>query len=257
MGTRTEYEPGTFCWVDLITSDAEGAKAFYGELFGWEFTDNDMGGGAVYSMGEVGGNRTAGVMGGADQPPHWNSYIAVASAEETVRKAEEAGAKVVQPVVEIPGSGKMAFVQDPSGATVGLWEAEDNIGAQLVNAHGAFSWNDLQTHDVDKAVEFYTGVFGWEVGTVEDDEEHERVMIRVGETQNGGMAKLPDVMSPETPPHWLVFFAVDDVDAAIETAERAGGAKQVGPLDLPAGRIAILTDPQGAAFALFAGELDD
>ncbi len=257
MATRTSYDSGTFCWVDLITSDADGAKAFYSELFGWDYEDNDMGDGAVYSMGQIEGNRTAGVMGGQDQPPHWNSYILAESAEDAVGKAEEAGAKVVQPVVDIGPPGKMAFIQDPSGAVVGIWEAGETIGAQLVNAHGAFSWNDLQTHDVDKAVEFYCDVFGWEAAEVGDDEENDRFVVRVGERMNGGVAKIPEAMGEETPPHWMVYFAVDDIDAAVKTAEGNGGQVHVGPIDLPSGRIAVLTDPQGAAFGMFTGDLDD
>ena len=257
MGTRTSYEPGTFCWVDLVTSEAEAAKRFYTDLFGWEYEDNEMGDGAVYSMALVGGKRVAGLMGGQSEPPHWNSYIAVESAEETVGKAKEAGANVVQDVIDLGGPGKMAFLQDPSGALVGVWEAGETIGAELVNAHGALTWNDMQTHDVDKAIEFFTGVFGWEVAPVDEDAENQRVMVRAGETLNGGMAKLPEQLGPDVPPHWMPYFAVDDLDAAIERGESAGGNKAFGPMEIPAGRFAMMIDPQGAAFALFAGELDD
>src|SRR5688500_727300 len=109
MGTRTSYEPGTFCWVDLVASEADGAKRFYTELFGWVHGGNDMGDGAVYSMAKRDGKRVAGLMGGQSGPPHWNSYIAVESAEDATKKAEEEGAEVVQPVIDLGGPGKMSF----------------------------------------------------------------------------------------------------------------------------------------------------
>lgn len=255
MGTRTSYEPGTFCWIDLMTSDLDAAKQFYSAVFGWEYSDNDMGDGATYSMAQIDGTDVAGLMN-SDQGPHWNNYIAVESAADNAEAAKEAGATIIQEPIEVPGSGHMAVFQDPTGAIVSTWQAGDHPGAGIVNQHGALSWNDLQTDDVGKAVDFYTDVFGWEVAPVENAPA-ERVVIRVGETMNGGIAKLPEEGGSDVPPHWLAYFAVDDLSAAIEAAEGAGGKSHIGPLDLPTGQLAILTDPQGAAFALFAGDLDD
>lgn len=252
MGTRKAYDAGVFCWVDLMTSDAKGAKDFYAKLFGWTYEDLPTGEG-TYTLTHVGDDVTAGLMEMAQQPPHWNSYVAVESADEAAEKAKEAGAGVVFEPVDVGEAGRMATIQDPSGGVVTLWEGRDRHGADLVNAHGAFSWNDLQTHDVDKAVAFYTEALGWEVGEIEGVED--RYAIKAGETLNGGIAKA--VGGEEVPPHWLVFFAVDDLDAALQTAGDAGGDVIAGPLDIPAGQMAVVTDPQGAAFGLFAGELDD
>src|SRR3954466_10047652 len=150
MGTRERHEPGTFSWVELATSDADAAKAFYGELFGWEYDDNEIGDGMVYSMATIDG-KVVGALFKSEQPPHWNSYITVESVEDAVEKAKEAGGEVVQEPMDVMDAGRMAVIQDPSGAPVSLWEAKDSIGAELVNSPGALAWNDLMTHDVDKA----------------------------------------------------------------------------------------------------------
>jgi predicted enzyme related to lactoylglutathione lyase len=154
-------------------------------------------------------------------------------------------------------AGRMAVIQDPSGGVVSVWEARDNIGAGIVNAHGALTWNDLQTHDVAKATEFYCEVFGWEVAPVDEDAGNERVVIRSGERINGGMAKLPESMGEEVPPHWLPYFAVDDIDNALSAAKENGGDIIVEPMEVPAGKLAVVADPAGAVFGVVEGELED
>ena len=255
MGIRERYEPGTFSWVELATSDADAAKAFYGELFGWEYDDNEVGDDFVYSMATIDG-KVVGALFKSEQPPHWNSYITVESVDDAVEKAKEAGAEVVREPMDVMEAGRMAVIQDPSGAPVALWEAKDRIGADLVNSPGALTWNDLMTHDVGKASEFYSEVFGWEIGEVEGAPD-DRVGIRVGEQMNGGMAKLPESAGEQVPPHWLPYFAIDDAEAAAEKVKGAGGEVVAGPIEVPTGKFLVCGDPQGAMFALVAGELDE
>jgi predicted enzyme related to lactoylglutathione lyase len=255
MGIRERYEPGTFSWVELATSDAEAAKAFYAELFGWEYEDDEVGAGMVYSTARRDGHVVAALLG-SDQPPHWNSYISVASVDEAAKKVDEAGGKVVQEPFDVMDVGRMAVIQDPSGAPVSLWEGSKRIGADLVNSPGALTWNDLMTHDVGKASEFYCEVFGWEVGTVEGAPD-DRVTIRNGEQMNGGMAKLPESAGAGVPPHWLPYFAIDDAEGAAERVKGGGGELVAGPIEVPAGRFLVCADPQGAMFALIEGELDE
>lgn len=256
MGSRNEYAPGTFSWVDLATTDLDGAKRFYGAVFGWEYQDLETGHGQTYSMAAVDGGQVAG-LSEADGPPRWNSYVTVEDVGESARRAEEAGANVHAPPFDVMDAGRMAVIQDPSGGVVSLWEPSGNIGAERVNAHGALTWNDLMTHDVGKASDFYCELFGWEVAPVEEDAGNDRVVIRNGDRMNGGMARLPESAGAETPPHWLPYFGVDDVDAACRAAEEHGGSRLADPMDVPVGRIAVLADPQGAVFAVFAGEFED
>jgi uncharacterized protein len=97
MGKRERYEPGTFSWVDLSMSDADGAKAFYGELFGWKFEDSEIPGGSVYAMCHVQGDAVAAAIVQQDeQPGHWNNYVTVTSADETAAKARQLDANVFE-----------------------------------------------------------------------------------------------------------------------------------------------------------------
>ena len=255
MGKRDRYAPGVFCWVDLATSDVDGAKRFYADVFGWAYDDRDAGDGNTYAMATRDGHVVAGLAAAMDPgPPRWQSYIAVESANEASSSAEAAGARVIVAPMDVGPAGRMAVLQDPTGAVVLVWEARDRAGAELVNAPGALCWNDLQTSDVATAVSFYGDVFGWTLDTV-DGAPDERHSIHVGETLNGGIAAIP-AGGPDVPPYWLACFAVDDVPASREAIQQAGGQPVTDVLELPTGRFAVVLDPQGAALGIVDGEMD-
>jgi uncharacterized protein len=259
MGERTDYTPGTFCWTDLTTTDQDAAKAFYGGLFGWEFEDLPVGQGVVYSMARVDGKDVGAI---SPQPqamrelgarPTWNSYVRVESADASADRARELGATVITEPFDVMGAGRMAVVQDPQGAFLMLWQPNDHRGARLVNAPGALCWNELGTTDMDAAAAFYRDLFGWDVQPFEGSPDPYLVIRNQGRG-NGGISP---VMPPEAPPHWSVYFAVADLDAALARVQELGGVKHTEPIALPMARIAIAGDPQGATFALYAGELED
>ena len=151
-------------------------------------------------------------------------------------------------------AGRMAVISDPTGAFLALWQAKENIGAGLVNIHGALTWNDLSTNDADAARSFYSDLLGW---TFEQaSEEPPYWVIQNGGRSNGGMRVLTEEEA-HFPPHWLPYFAADSTDAIASAVTDAGGSVMVPAFDLPTGRAAALGDPQGAAFAIFEGEFDD
>ncbi len=150
MGKRESYEPGTFCWVDLSTPDAEGAKAFYGGLFGWEFRDDEIPGG-VYTMCFREGDEVGAIVQQGEHPAHWNNYVSVASADETATKAKQLGAKTIEEPFDVMEFGRMAVLADPGGAMLCVWEARAHIGAGRVNDVGCMGWNELQTRDPERA----------------------------------------------------------------------------------------------------------
>jgi uncharacterized protein len=254
MGTRTEHAPGTFSWVDLTTNDAAGAKGFYGGLFGWEFEDNEIpGDGGVYSMCKVGGENAAGIAPATDQfPPHWNNYVTVASADDATTKAKELGANVIEEPFDVMEAGRMALFQDPTGAALCVWEPGDTIGASRVNDPGCLTWNELHTPDPGKALQFYTGLFGWSTEEMDTQGGPSYTIVRVDERSNGGVM---DAQEGE-PPNWLPYFTVESRDAAAEQAKGLG-ARELFRMDMPQGNIAVFSDPQGAAVAVFEGEVDD
>lgn len=266
MGKRTSYEPGTFSWVDLATTDPDGAKRFYGDLFGWRADDQPVGDGRFYTMLYVGDDAVAALyeqgpeQRDAGMPPVWLSYVTVESADDAAARAKELGGAIhMEPFDVMEGVGRMALLGDPAGAMLAVWQPGGSIGATLVNEPGALTWNDLATNDPESALPFYEGLFGWSFQKMETGGTVDYWVIGHGGAaggRNGGVRRMgPD--EAEIPPHWMPYFAVADTDAALEKVQSSGGRVIAQPMDLPAGRVAAFMDPQGGAFAVFAGEFDD
>ena len=255
MGERSEYVPGTFCWADLGTTDPAAAKSFYGALFGWEPVDMPAGDGMTYTMLHLGGQTVAALYDKGSQPgpPAWLCYVSVEDGAATAELARTNGATVIQDAIDVFDSGRLAIVQDPTGAVLGLWQPARHIGATLVNDPGAMCMNQLNTTDPEAARTFYENVFGWTFTSVGTDEQpywgsHNRGSL------NAGMMPLP----PEAgaPSHWLTYFTTADLDSSARQVGDLGGTVLVPPTSVPAGRFAVAVDPQGAAFALFEGRVD-
>jgi predicted enzyme related to lactoylglutathione lyase len=250
MGERTEYLPGTPSWVDIGT-DVEPAKAFYTGLFGWSAMDagppEETGG---YGFFMKDGKLVAGY--GPQQnpgPPAWSTYVSVADADAIVGKVQAAGGTVVVPPMDVMTAGRMAVFQDQQGAFFSVWQPGEHKGAQLVNDPGSFSWNELNTRDLEGSKRFYSAVFGWEPVT-HGEGQGAYTEWQLGGTSIGGMMEMPPMVPAQVPPHWLVYFSVDDTDATIARVEELGGKVMVGPMDVEPGRLAVVTDPQGGAFAV-------
>jgi uncharacterized protein len=253
MPEMTQYEPGSFCWPELATTDAEGAKRFYGELFGWKPNDTPMGDGNFYTMLELGGRQAAALYGmGPDQrkqglPPNWMPYVSVVSADETARRAKELGGKVLMEPFDVYDLGRMAAIQDPTGATFSVWQPKTHIGAGVYGDPGAFCWNELDTRDTGKALDFYTKLFGWKA---KPSKEYTEFTAPGASYPMGGMMQIAEDWG-DVPPYWLTYFAVSDADATVAKAQKLGAKTFVPPTDIPnTGRFAVLQDPQGAVFAV-------
>jgi hypothetical protein len=260
MGERTEYTPGTFNWTDLSTTDQDAAKRFYSTLFGWEYDDTPVGDGVVYSMAKVGGRNVAAISPQPQQqreagaPPLWNSYVTVEDADAALARARELGGTVHADAFDVMEAGRMGVIQDPQGAYVLAWQPKQNPGAQLVNAPGALSWNELGTPDPGAAAEFYGGLFGWTTSPMEGSDPPYLVIQTAAGRANGGI-RVP--MPPGTPPFWLVYFATDDLDGTLAKIGEHGGTVLAPATDIGIAKIAVAQDPQGAVFALYSGQLED
>jgi predicted enzyme related to lactoylglutathione lyase len=253
MGERTSYAPGTFSWAELQTSDADAAKAFYTSVFGWEYRDNPVGDDQVYSTALRDGKDVAALYG-SEQSPHWNCYVTVESADASAARASELGATVAAEAFDIFDVGRMAVIVDPVGAALCLWEPKSHIGATLVNAAGALTWNDLITPDPADSARFYGELFGWTTQEIPGAGGYR--VIKNGERANGGMMPLDPRMAT-TPPSWMPYFGREDIDRLLEEVAGIGGQVINGPMRMLQGSIAVLGDPQGAAFAVWTGEYDD
>ena len=251
MPVRTAYTQGTPNWVDLQTSDQDAAKAFYAGLFGWSYDDQPMPQGPVYSMAMLGGQQVAAIapqspeMAAAGAPPMWNTYLATDSVDDAVTRVEAAGGKVAMAPFDIMDAGRMAFVLDPAGAAVALWQANQHIGATLVNEPGTVTWNELVTTDPG-VVKFYADVLGMTASTMDMGGGPYTVFEAGGQMVGGTTAP----QMPGVPNHWHVYFEVAYADAAAAKAAEMGGTVMVAPFDIPVGRIAVLGDPQGAVFSI-------
>jgi predicted enzyme related to lactoylglutathione lyase len=246
MPERTHHAPGTPSWVDLQTSDQPGAKTFYTALFGWDYDDQPMDAGAVYSMATKNGKHVAAIaplpMPGV--PPHWNTYVTVADVDATAAQVPEAGGTTMGEPFDVMDAGRMAIIADPAGAMLCIWQPKNHIGAHLVNEHGTLSWNELMAPDLGPSLAFYERLFGWKASTVGSGGV-EYTELKLGDRSIAGAMKPP---MPGIPPMWGVYFAVDDCDKAAEIARSGGGAVMQPPMDIEPGRMAVLADPAGAVF---------
>jgi uncharacterized protein len=256
MPKMTEHAPGTPSWVDLGTPDVEKTVTFYGGLFGWEIPESEnaeeTGG---YRVASSGGKSVAGVMPlmQEGQPPVWSTYVSVEDADATAAKVKEAGGAVFAEPMDVMNLGRMAVFADPTGAAIGIWQPKEMKGAELVNEPVSLCWNELNTRDPDAAASFYSAAFGWSAETG-DVGGMQYTTFSIGEGPGvAGMIDLRPLGVPdEVPAHWLAYFAVSDTDAAVAKAAELGGSTMRDPTDIPIGRFAILTDPNGSAFGVIA-----
>jgi uncharacterized protein len=252
MPEVTSHKPGSFSWFELVTSDQNAAKSFYSKLFNWTPNDQPMGPGQFYTMLEKNGKHAAALYGMDDQqkqrgiPPHWNLYVTVKSADEAAAKAKSLGAQLLMEPFDVMDVGRMAIIQDPTGANIMIWEPRKHIGTGVIDEPNAFCWYELYTNDTEKAKNFYTQMFGWGTGGGAEYTEW-----KLDDKSIGGMMKIQPEMGP-MPPNWTPYVMVENADAVAEKAKSLGGQVHVGPQDIPnMGRFAILGDPQGATFAIY------
>jgi predicted enzyme related to lactoylglutathione lyase len=227
-------------------------------MFGWDVNELPIGPGEIYSMFLMRGKEVAAAsrMGQQEQqggaPPHWNLYVTVANVDESVKRAEALGAKVLAPPFDVMDVGRMSILQDPTGAMFQLWEARKHIGAKILNEPGALCWSELTTRDPKAAESFYTKLFGWAANHTTAAGGMEYTEFSNQGQPAVGMLLMPREMPASTPSYWMPYFQVTDCDGSAAKATALGGRVMVPPQDIPkTGRFAIVTDPQGAMFAVF------
>jgi predicted enzyme related to lactoylglutathione lyase len=251
MAERSSYQEGTPCWVDLASSDPADARAFYGELFGWEF---EIGGEefGYYTMAKVRGKNVAGLAGQfmPDAPVAWTTYFATDDADKTAAKVREHGGTVLAEPMDVPGSGRMALATDPGGALFGLWQAGGHPGALLVNEPGAVVWNELTTRDLGAAGEFYSAVLGVTPQALDTGGGPAYQTLHVSGDMVAGAMQLDDSFPADFRPQWTPYFVVADTDAAAAKAGELGATVIAPPDDSPYGRFSVLTDRQGGMFSI-------
>ena len=255
MAETKTFVAGAPVWLDLSSSDPEGARTYYSKVFGWKVEVNPDPQYGGYALAKAGGKDVAGIgpKMSAEAPSAWLVYIGTKDADETAKKAEVAGGKVIAPPMQVGPQGRMVVIQDPSGALLGAWEPGEMKGAQLMDAPNSLAWAELSARGIDKTKPFYKQVFGWgakqsEIGGGADSPPYTEFQHN-GESIAGGM-EMMDMVPAQVPSYWLAYFGADDVDKSFQKAIDAGGKEMLAPQEFPGGRFAIVADPQGAAFGL-------
>ena len=246
--SKVETWVGRFVWHEQVSPDPKQAQDFYTQLFGW--------GTEVFKPGEIdyamisSGGQSHGGFGKAMEgtpPPHWLSHVRVANVDETLLKVESAGGKLAAGPFEMGEVGRMAIVKDPQGAFISLYQPE----SEGPGAEGVFVWDELATTDADGAQRFYEEVFSWTTKDMGPDFGGYRIF----EVGGIGIAGLMSLQDASIPAHWQPYVAVDDVDATTTKATELGGSALMEPMDVPTvGRIAVVSDPQGAVFGIIKPE---
>jgi uncharacterized protein len=252
MVTRdTAWAAGTPCWVDLGVDDVGKAKAFYERLFGWDIQPGPPEAGG-YAMCEINGLPVAGIgpkQGPAEMLPTWTTYIASENADETASKITAAGGQVLVEPFDVMDVGRMAIAADPGGAVFGVWQARAHTGVQLANEPGSLTWNENMTRDFDANKAFYQAVFGYEFDDM-SSEDFRYATLNLGGGPVGGIGEIGADSPADIPANWATYFAVEDADDAAARVTALGGAVIRPPWDTPYGRMAVLSDDQGAVFAI-------
>lgn len=251
MTTRdTPWDPGTPCWVDLMSPDLDGSRAFYGAFFGWEF---EIGGAEFggYTMCKLRDRFVAGLgpIMQAGHPTVWTTYLATDDIRATADKIGAAGGTVVSGPMDVATVGEMLVARDSTGGTFAAWQPGEHFGFGLANEPGSVVWNEFVTRDFDGALKFYADVAGYAYDDVSNDDGH-YAMFKVGGDPVGGLGGMPPGVPDQVPPFWNVYFNVADTDAAVAKAVDLGGTVAFPATDMPYGRFANLVDPQGGAFSV-------
>jgi len=251
MSKIQSYAPGSFCWAELATTDAEGAKKFYAEMFGWTVIEHPMPGG-VYIIFQSEGNDAAAMYGARPgEPAHWGVYFSVANVDESAAKIAPLGGKLLAGPFDAADAGRMVAAMDPQGAAFSLWQAKRHIGATHSGPFNQVSWPELTTPDPVGAVAFYKGMFGWKTKPETGVAAAEYIEFANGQTPLGGLMPMRGDRWKGIPPHWVIYVSVADCNERTAKAKQLGAMVYVAPTDIPnVGRFSVIADAQGAVLSL-------
>ena len=257
------YKQGTPCWICLGTPEVEAAKQFYSTLFGWEYEDAEMipgmPGSPIVFNAKI-GSEFAGVIappfGTPDTPAAWVFNWAVDDVDALANRVVELGGSITSQPVDIAEQGRVAVVADPNGVDAILWQGKQHIGAGVMFEHGSFTWAQLITRNRPASTKFHLELLGLTLDSGPAPGGGVNDVLMLGDEPMVGIMDMPsDMAASGTPNHWIIYMHTDDVDATVELAVANDGSVIMQPNQLPhIGRIAVISDPQGANFGLVTPE---
>ena len=252
MATAVSRVLGRPVWYELMTTDTAAAETFYKNVVGWTSAPFE-GSPTPYTVfkrsGDVG---VAGLMNrpdGMNMPPFWAMYVAVPKLEDAVAHIKRLGGSELSPVIDVPTVGRMQMMKDPQGAAFYIIQpAPAEERPETAPEVGEASWHELMTTDAPAAMKFYSEVFQWQPSeTMDMGAMGKYHMFNRPHGMIGGMMNKPPEMA-QVPPHWMIYFRVPDINAAVERIKSNGGKILNGPMEVPGGDWVVnAKDPQGAA----------
>ena len=242
-----KIQDGRFVWIDLVTEDVVAAASFYSRLFGWQAARSAEDG--EYYRFYLDGKPIAGMAAteskdAAAPESMWLATIAVSDVDKSLASVKAQGGQVLEGPLDAAGRGRMALVSDPADAPLILLGAVGDSPVGKKAKPGQWHWIDLITQDGNRARAFYTTLFDYQVKPVEATKEHQYDLFIRDKRAVAGLVALEWEGMED---NWLPYFKVADVDRSIESARNLGGK-----LILQSGKVAVLTDPTGAAFGIQA-----
>ena len=252
MSQREDVPQGAVSWLDLWTSDVEGSRRFYNELFGWEAQDPsaEFGGYWMFTRDGVPIAGGMGDMGDMKADNTWKIYVASDDINDTVARGEGLGAQFFMPPMPVADMGIQTVFTDATGATLGTWQPLSFQGFSTMDEHGSPCWFELNARDFDAAVNFYVTVFGVGTKVMGDSDDFRYTTLVAGDHEVAGVLDASHRLPEGTQSHWVIYWQVDDIIEATQRASELGGAVMDGPFDSPFGLIATVADPSGAVFKL-------
>ncbi len=252
MTTAATFPPGAPCWIDLLTSEPDASRRFYGQLLGWTDAESsaEFGGYFMFFRDGVpvaGGMPNRPDFGIADQG---GVYLSCDDAQATADRALARGARLGSPVSEIADLGISAVIADPGQARIGLWQPETFAGTGALGVPGAPAWFELHTRDYARSVEFYREVFGWDTQTMAGGPGFAYTTLGAGDTARAGILDAGQLLPEGAGAQWWVYLSVPDADASLRQVIALGGQVRDGAEDTPFGRLATVVDTTGAPFKL-------
>jgi predicted enzyme related to lactoylglutathione lyase len=239
-------------WVELASSDAAASRDFYAKLFGWNIEvnpDPQYGGYAIANIGDqqVGG---IGPTQSPDQPTAWSLYIGTDDASATAEKAKAAGGTIAAPAFDVGDQGRMAVLQDPSGAFISVWQATA-MRPFRSDSPNSLGWAELNARDVRSVLPFYQQLFDWTAKeSAMGEGQPPYIQFELDGDNVAGAWEMNPNMPANAPSYWQIYFNVDDIDGTFQKATGFGATEMIAPQAFPGGRFAIVADPQGATIGL-------
>ena len=250
------FQAGEAVWVELCSADPAASETFYSALLGWSVRHERMGSG-VYRMCSLDGRDVAGISdaaalhgGQGGGPRGWITYFAVDDIDAAAQQAVATGGELATAPRHLPAAGSGATVIDPFGAVFGLYQGALRAGVEALNESGALCWNELDTGEPERSVEYYQALFGFDTEVQQSPTSQPYIVLKLGEVAVAGVLRLDNDWPNLVPSTWITYFSVDSLDVAIDRVVELGGTASVGPFDSPHGKLQLIRDPQGHTVCL-------